>query len=50
MEVEMIAAAYEWTCPDCGRNNREIEVTTKVTCVQCGKTHEVRDYHHAIGK
>jgi hypothetical protein len=47
--VELIASGYEWICPKCEHFQYEIEVNTTVTCAECNKTFEVRDYHHAIG-
>lgn len=48
-KVELIAAGYEWDCPDCNWMNKEIEVTENVVCDQCGHVFEVEDFHHAIG-
>lgn len=50
-EVELIAAGYEWYCPDeeCECFNREIEITETVVCDGCGKTFKVSDAYHAHG-
>ena len=46
--VDLIAAGYEWECPDCDKLNREIEITENVTC-ECGQTFEVDAMEHAYG-
>ena len=45
-QVDMIASGYEWTCPDCGRLNPEIEALTQVIC---GKSNEGGDLQGAQG-
>ena len=45
--VELIAAGYEWTCPDCDELNCEIEITEQVTCAQCKRVFKVMDAYHA---
>jgi hypothetical protein len=47
--VDLIASGYEWICPHCERYNLEIEVTSRVTCVGCGKTFETNPPEHALG-
>lgn len=32
VEVDLIAAGYEWECPKCGFHNKEIEAKTHVKC------------------
>ena len=48
--VELIASGYEWVCTKCEAFNKEIEITSFVKCVDCGKKFEVCDYEHAFGK
>ena len=48
-KVELIAAGYEWICPDCNYMNQVMEVTENVSCVKCKHDFEVEEYHHAIG-
>ena len=45
--VDLIASGYEWVCPMCDKFNREIEITEKVSCVNCGDTFTVGDFEHA---
>ena len=47
--VELIAAGYEWTCPNCEQINKEIEVTERVECDHCHANYDVAAYEHAIG-
>jgi len=48
--VYLVASGYEWTCPECGHDNREdsVPVTLDVTCDSCGETFPVIDWGHAI--
>jgi len=46
--VYLIAAGYEWECPDCKRLNREIETSETVTC-DCGQAFDVFATEHAYG-
>lgn len=46
--VELIAAGYEWICPECQKHNTEIETLSRVQCNKCDVTFDVRDYHHAL--
>jgi hypothetical protein len=48
-KVDLIASGYEWICPKCDTENREIEVTEFVTCKECLCKFETGDHHHAIG-
>lgn len=48
--VEIIAGGYEWECPHCEILNKEIEITTYVTCPKCHRKFFVYDHHHAYGK
>ena len=48
--VDLIAAGYEWICPNCDKNNSEIEVVEKVLCNECQLEFKVTDYDHALGK
>lgn len=45
--VDLIASGYEWTCPNCERLNREIEVTERVTCGECGSQYATDAPEHA---
>ena len=46
-KVDLIASGYEWTCPQCGEINKEIEITETVTCRYCNLKAKVADYYHA---
>lgn len=48
VEVDLIASGYEWVCPKCDCENREIEVSESVTCDECESVWQVADYNHAI--
>ena len=48
--VDLIAAGYEWICPNCDKNNSEIEITEKVQCNECQLELKVADYDHAFEK
>jgi hypothetical protein len=45
--IELIAAGYEWICPTCDLNNKEIEVNETVQCKSCERQFEVADHEHA---
>ena len=45
--VDLIAAGYEWICPQCGEPNHEIEVTETVVCKCCLRTFNVNPPEHA---
>ena len=47
--VDLIAGGYEWTCPECDHDNKEIEITETVTCASCDHEFQVGDIHHAHG-
>ncbi len=47
--VELIAAGYEWECPDCNAWNREIELpSAAIRCPVCGSRFLMSEYHHAF--
>lgn len=46
-EAELIASGYEWTCPDCGQWNTEIEACREVKCRKCEEEFAVSDHTHA---
>ncbi len=54
-EVELIASGYEWTCPNCGQMNKEMETKDKVQCHGdeftrgCGMKFKVSEAIHAEG-
>lgn len=33
--IELDVCLYEWTCPDCGFSNAEMNFGVKITTVQC---------------
>ena len=46
-KIYLMAAGYEWECPNCAHLNREIEIMAKVACSNCSKDYEVMDADHA---
>jgi len=47
--VSLIAAGYEWECPNCTVLNREIEVTANVECPVCHRVYRTDNADHAFG-
>jgi len=45
--VELIASGYEWTCPQCGDFQREIEAKAKVRCGKCNTEFATEPPKHA---
>lgn len=45
--VSVIASGYEWICPACEYLNKEIEITTFVTCAACATEFECGIAEHA---
>ena len=46
--VELVAAGYEWNCPACGEENKEIEIVRIAQCKACDRKFKVEDYEHAF--
>ena len=46
-KVYLVAAGYEWLCPDCEGYNKETSCTKKVTCGDCGNEFEAEPPEHA---
>ncbi|MGB7537762.1 MAG: hypothetical protein WBM17_04415 [Anaerolineales bacterium] len=47
--VDLIAAGYEWVCPECDQLNRVIEWREKVVCAKCKRDFEANPPEHAVG-
>lgn len=47
--VDLIAAGYEWDCPNCDWHNNEIEAKEQVTCSNCRQTFATNPPEHAHG-
>jgi DNA-directed RNA polymerase subunit RPC12/RpoP len=46
-KVDLIASGYEWICPICLTQHREIEARAKVVCKTCNHDFLVGEVHHA---
>jgi len=42
-DVSLIAAGYEWVCPECNHENKEPEFYNEVICWNCGKIFKTND-------
>ena len=45
--VNLIAAGYEWSCPECGHEHTEIECCSTVECLNCEENFKVGEINHA---
>ena len=45
--VDIIAASYEWDCPNCEHNNRTYEITDVVECNECHNLYAIHPPEHA---
>jgi hypothetical protein len=54
--VDLIASGYEWICPNCDEDNREISINVigtaigDVTCQSCGETFDIGNYDHCFSR
>lgn len=48
--VELVAAAYEWLCPNCDHRNVEsfVPASKQVSCTGCNTIFKVRKHYHAV--
>ena len=45
--VDLIASGYDWICPECDSENREIEMTQTITCPECDAIFWTGEYRDA---
>lgn len=54
--ADLIASGYEWTCPECDGDNREISINVigtsigTVTCKYCGGVFDIGNYDHCFSR
>jgi hypothetical protein len=45
--ADLTASGYDWVCPKCGAENKEVEVECSCTCTACGIEFEIGNVNHA---
>jgi hypothetical protein len=46
--VTFIASGYEWTCPKCGKEHKEVEIYNEAFCDNCSTYFDVLEPVHVF--